>query len=170
MFKLLNAMINIVKRYHFNKKNIKVGKGTKILTNYLNLGQEPYLIEIGKNCTITSGVKFLAHDDSISVCYRYLDIDRFKGNLAYEKASRIKIGNNVFIGINAIILPGVVIGDNVIIGAGSIVSKSIPSNSVAVGSPIRIISNIEEYYNKVEKDLILINQDNREEDLKIKCK
>lgn len=51
----------------------------------------------------------------------------------------IVIGNNVWIGMNAVILPGVKIGDNVVIGAGSIVTKSIPPNCIAGGNPCRII-------------------------------
>lgn len=61
---------------------------------------------------------------------------------------RVVIGNNVFIGINTIILPGVEIGDNVIIGAGSIVTKNILSNTVACGVPARALCSIEEYYTK----------------------
>ena len=49
------------------------------------------------------------------------------------------MGNNVWIGGGAIILPGVTIGDNVVIGAGSIVTKSIPDNVIAVGSPCRVV-------------------------------
>lgn len=49
------------------------------------------------------------------------------------------IGNNVWIGGGAIIMPGVTIGDNVVIGAGSVVTKDIPDNSVAYGSPYRVV-------------------------------
>ena len=49
----------------------------------------------------------------------------------------MKIGNNVFIGMNTTILKGTTIGDNVIIGAGSVVSKSIPNNCVAVGKVLQ---------------------------------
>lgn len=61
----------------------------------------------------------------------------------------IKIGNNVHIGWDAIIMPNVTIGDNCIIGAGAVVTKDIPSNSVAVGVPARVIESIDEYRNKV---------------------
>ena len=56
----------------------------------------------------------------------------------------IKIGNNVWIGGNVIVLPGVNIGDNVVIGAGSVVTKDIPANCVAVGNPCRVIRKINE--------------------------
>lgn len=50
----------------------------------------------------------------------------------------VKIGNNVWIGANSVILPGVTIGDNTIIGAGSIVTKDIPENVIAVGNPCKV--------------------------------
>ncbi len=68
--------------------------------------------------TLAPRVHILAHDASTKI---FLD---------YTKISNVKIGNNVFIGAGAIILPGSIIEDNVIIGAGSIVSKRIPANSV----------------------------------------
>ena len=68
----------------------------------------------------------------------------------------IKIGNNVWIGAGAIILPGVTIGDNSVIGAGSVVTKDIPSNVVAVGNPCKILRKISnrdfEYYHR---DLVI---------------
>ena len=60
-----------------------------------------------------------------------------------EYAKEIKVGNNVWIGGNVVVLPGVTIGDNVVIGAGSIVNKDIPSNSVAVGNPCHVVKKLE---------------------------
>ena len=64
----------------------------------------------------------------------------------------IKIGNNVWIGANAVVLPGVSIGDNTVIGAGSVVTKKIPANVVAVGNPCRVLREINEqdltYYHR----------------------
>lgn len=57
----------------------------------------------------------------------------------------IKLGDGVYVGTGAYILPGVTIGSNCIIGAGAIVSKNIPDNSVAVGIPARVIKKIDEY-------------------------
>lgn len=61
---------------------------------------------------------------------------------------KIKIGNNVFIGWNTIIMPDVEIGDDCIIGCGCVVTRNIPSGCVAVGCPARVIETIEEYYYK----------------------
>jgi len=63
-------------------------------------------------------------------------------NAGLEYAKPIKVGNNVWIGGNVTVLPGVTIGDNVTIGAGSVVTKDIPSNTVAVGNPCKVIRNI----------------------------
>ena len=64
----------------------------------------------------------------------------------------VHIGNNVWIGAGAIILPGVSIGDNTVIGAGSVVTKDIPANVVAVGNPCKVLREINEndikYYHK----------------------
>lgn len=63
----------------------------------------------------------------------------------HDECAPIIIGNNVFVGTNSVILPGVNIGDNVVIGAGSIVTKNIPSNSIAVGNPCKVIKEKEPY-------------------------
>ena len=63
----------------------------------------------------------------------------------------IRVGNNVYIGSGAYIMPGVTIGDNCIIGAASVVTKDIPANSVAVGIPARVIKTIDEYYENAVK-------------------
>ncbi len=65
-------------------------------------------------------------------------------NASWEHAKPIIIGNNVWIGANSIILPGVTIGDNVVVGAGSIVTKDIPANMLALGNPCKVIREITE--------------------------
>jgi len=85
----------------------------------------------------------------------------FCSNLRLEKlpyvfgAGDIEVGNNVFIGLGAIILPGVTIGDNVIIGAGSVVTQNIPSNSVAAGTPAKVLKSIDAYELIVKDDLLM---------------
>nr|WP_302470504.1 sugar O-acetyltransferase [Vagococcus proximus] len=63
-------------------------------------------------------------------------------NSGLEFGSEIKIGNNVWIGGNTILNPGVTIGDNVVIGSGSVVTKDIPENSIAVGNPCRVLRKV----------------------------
>lgn len=70
----------------------------------------------------------------------------------------VRIGNNVWIGAGAVLLPGITIGDNSVIGAGSIVTKDIPANVVAVGNPCRVLREINErdreyYYKELKTDL-----------------
>lgn len=95
-----------------------------------------YLISIGNNCTITSNVHILAHDAST------------KRLLGYTKIGRVKIGNNVFIGSNSIVLPNVQIGDNAIIAAGSVVTHDVPQNEIWGGNPGKKICDIESYKEK----------------------
>ena len=69
-----------------------------------------------------------------------------------EITKPITVGDNVYIGNNVIILPGVNIGSNVVIGAGAVVSKDIPGNSLAVGVPAKVIKTADEYLEKLKKE------------------
>lgn len=69
-------------------------------------------------------------------------LDASERNKGLEYAKSIKVGNNVWIGAQVAVLPGVTIGDNCVIGAGSIVTKDVPSNSLAFGNPCRVIKEI----------------------------
>lgn len=71
-------------------------------------------------------------------------IDAKQRNEGLETAHPIKVGHNVWFGGNVVVLPGVSIGDNAVIGAGSVVTKDIPENVVAVGNPCKPIRNIEQ--------------------------
>ena len=64
------------------------------------------------------------------------------------------VGNDVYIGNNVIILPGVTIGNNVVIGAGAVVTHDIPDNSVAVGVPARVIKSADAYFEKIKSESI----------------
>lgn len=67
---------------------------------------------------------------------------------AYQYNMPVHIGNNCWLGAGVIVLPGVTIGDNTVIGAGSVVTKDIPSNVVAVGNPCRVLREINEHDKK----------------------
>ena len=149
-------MIKKLKYWYFLYKNVKVGKGTRLITSFKNFASEPYLVTIGENCIITSGVKFLTHDASISVALRYLGKDRIVKDSKYEILGKIVVGDNCMIGINSIIMPGVTIGNNSIIGSGSVVTKDIPENTVFAGNPAKFICTIEEYSNKAMGKMTLI--------------
>ena len=128
------------------KEGLVVGKNVSFIDTP-NFGSEPYLISIGDNTTISFDVAFVNHDGGTRVI-RNLP-NQNKETVIYGK---ITIGNNCFIGCRTTILPGVKIGDNTIIGAGSIVTKDIPSNSVACGVPCKVICSIDEYINKHKED------------------
>ena len=114
-----------------------------ILSSYID-PLFPFLIEIGDNTTLTD-VKVIAHDASTNKC------------LGYTKMGKVKIGSNCFIGARTLILPNVNIGNNVIVGAGSVVTRDIPSNSVAVGNPCRVIKTYNEY---MEENRMSMNEIN----------
>lgn len=95
-------------------------------------------LTVGSKVSISSGVHIYTHDSSE---YRRMDLPKDPVNGSHIKRASVKIGNNVQIGANSVIAPGVTIGDNVIIGALSFVNKDIPSNCVAVGSPCKVIRN-----------------------------
>jgi maltose O-acetyltransferase len=92
-----------------------------------------WLISIGDNCTLTPGVRILAHDAST------------KRHIGYTKIGRVSIGDQTFIGAGSIVLPGVEIGANVIIGAGSVVRDSIPDGKMAVGNPAVVVTSTTDY-------------------------
>ncbi len=122
---------------------IKIGLNTEFYdaSSIIIDSTRPELIEIGSYCKITHGTTILTHDYSRSV------LRRVYGQIIAE-ASKTIIGDNVFIGINSIILMGTKISDNTIIGAGSVVSGSFPENVVLSGNPAKIIMTLEEFHEK----------------------
>ena len=120
-------------------------------------GTEPWIITLGDNIHITDGVKFITHDGG-TLLFR----DRVP-NLEITKP--IVVGDNVYIGNNTIVLPGVTIGNDVVIGAGAIVTRDIPDNSVAVGVPAKVIKTADEYFEKIKREsLHLGHLKNQEKD------
>ena len=111
-------------------KNIKIGKN--VFINACCRFQDQGGIEIGDGSLI-------GHNTTIATLNHDFNPDK-RANL---HPSPVKIGKNVWIGSDCTILPGVEIGDGAVIGAGSIVTKNVPANSIAVGSPARIIKQIE---------------------------
>ncbi|PHI20775.1 hypothetical protein CEQ90_06650 [Lewinellaceae bacterium SD302] len=115
---------------------VKIGEDCRIYID--TWGSEPFLISIGDRATITAGVKLLTHNGST-----WLIRDE-AGGRRYDYRP-VSIGNDVFIGTQAIIMPGVVIGDEVIVAAGAVVTKSVPSGSIVGGNPAKIIGSYADY-------------------------
>ncbi|GFZ40211.1 sugar O-acetyltransferase [Bacteroides nordii] len=117
--------------------------GNQVIINMNCTFVDNNIIEIGDNVLIASNVQLYTATHSTKVYERIVE-DWDKGmEICKTYALPIKIGNGVWIGGGAIILPGVTIGENSVIGAGSIVTHSIPDNCVAVGNPCRVIKHID---------------------------
>lgn len=143
---LIRKIKNLYNRYFLSfeqqalKAGVRMGKDNQFLSNFWS--SEPYLIEIGDNCQITAGVKFFTHGGAKIA--RIIDS-------SFDCFGKIKIGSNVYIGTNSLLMPGVTVGDNVLISAGSVVTHSVPSNVVIGGNPAHIICSFEDYYQKNQK-------------------
>ena len=129
---------------HFTSKIIDPQNITKGILcdpgdNIGNYIQATSGIIFGNNIELGPGVKIISANHNST--------DFFK----HKISSPIKIGNNVWLGANVIVLPNVTIGDNVVIGAGSIVVKDIPSNSIAVGNPCKVIKHKNAYIDDFSK-------------------
>lgn len=109
----------------------------------VNFGCEPYLITLHKNCRISSDVIFINHDGGTwafrNQWNEYADVIKY---------GRIEIGEETFVGARSVIMPGVKIGRNCVIGAGSVVTKDVPDETVAVGIPARRLCSTKEYAEK----------------------
>lgn len=150
VFKLLNLISRATNPQRFwRSKGLVLGRECEIYPT-ASFGSEPYLIRIGDHVRINSGVNFITHDGGCWVLRKYHNTPDCEN---IDLFGKIVVGNNVHIGTNAFIMPGVSIGDNCIIGCCAVVTSSIPSNSVAVGVPARVIETIDEYYAKHIEDL-----------------
>lgn len=131
---------------YLRKKGISIGSGTHICAGSATIDfTRPSLVSIGDNCYINENFTLLTHDYVTKVfLHLYGEFINSSG--------RVTIGNNVSFGRNVTVLKGVTIGDNCFIGAGSIVTKDIPPNSVAVGIPCKRIMSIDEYYARRQKE------------------
>ena len=128
---------------YLRNKGVRIGKNTIIFepkTTFIDPSR-PWLIEIGENVMITRNVTILTHG------YDWRVLDGKYGNVL-GSSGKVKIGNNVFIGMNSTILKGVTIGDNTIIAAGSLVNKNFVGNVVIGGVPAKVLMSLEEYYKK----------------------
>ena len=119
---------------------VRIGENCSINDNARRVfSMEPYLVTLGNRVTVAPEVRFVPHDGAISVLRteeEYKNKDLF---------APIVIGDNVFIGIGTIIMPGVKVGSNVIIGARSLVTKDIPSDTVACGNPAKAVCSIQTF-------------------------
>src|SRR3954452_22076205 len=120
-----------------------IGENCRLLT--VNFGSEPWLVTLGDHVSATD-TAFVTHDGGVWVFRdEWPDADVF---------GPITVGNNVFFGGGVVVMPGVTIGDNVVIGARSVVSRDIPSNSVAAGLPAQVIKSLDEFRATLEPRVV----------------
>jgi acetyltransferase-like isoleucine patch superfamily enzyme len=122
-------------------------------------GSEPWMITLGDNVYITAGVYFITHDGGTLILRKEVP--------DLEWTAPITVGNDVYFGVRATILPGVKIGNRCIIGAGSVVTKDIPDNSVAAGVPARVIKTTDEYLENMKKKSLKCGHLHGEEKAKV---
>lgn len=122
--------------YVIMPQNMEIGDNTSI-GPYTTIFAT-FQVKIGKNCLISSncGISSYNHIQN--------SLNRRKDEPNDANVSKpVIIGDNVWIGMNSCILPGVTIGDNSIIGAGSVVTKNVPANEVWVGNPARFARKLD---------------------------
>lgn len=118
------------------KSGMQIGERCRIFCNIQS--NEPYMIQIGDNVTISGNVSFCTHDNGI--------IKVLEGKT--DVVGPITVGNDCFIGMHSILMLGVTLGDNCIVGAGSVVTHSFPPHSVLAGNPAKRICSTDEYAEK----------------------
>jgi maltose O-acetyltransferase len=140
--KVLLHLRGEVSTHRLKQLGLKVGHNFNRRPGCIIDYSHAWLISIGNNVTLAPRVHILAHDASTQHA------------LGYTKISKVNIGDNVFIGANAIVLPGTTIGSNVIIGAGSLVKGLIPPNSIVAGNPAKVIMSYEDFIERNKKEIL----------------
>lgn len=154
---IMNNLIQIlifVKKFILSKINpigyakrlgVNLGNNVRFYGMKPNMfSTEPWLITIGNNVDITADVTFVTHDGGTLVLRKEVP--------DLELTAPITIGNDVYIGIKTIILPGTKIGNRCIVGAGSVVKGEFPDNSVIAGVPAKVIKTVDEYLEKAQQN------------------
>lgn len=126
--KLMMLVPNSRRIAWLREDGVRIGKDCLVYTTFFST--EPYLVRIGDHVAISSGTSFITHDASPFLFDDHPDMDVF---------GEIEVGDNTFIGVGCLILPGTTIGKNCIIGAGSVVRGRIPDDSVAFGNPAAVV-------------------------------
>lgn len=108
-------------------EGVFLGRGSSIDPGFA------WLVSIGAYTTIARNVEIIAHDASM------------KRAMGFTRVAPVTIGTKVYVGSASVILPGAVIGDGSVIGAASVVTGEIPANSLALGSPARVVADVEAF-------------------------
>src|SRR5512139_587763 len=128
-FRLLRLASNEERIRFLRSRGARIGERCLVYTTHFS--QLPYLVEIGDHVAISAGTVFITHDGSTWLFEdEHPEMDVF---------GPIKVGSNVYFGLNCTILPNTVIGSNCIVGTGSVVRGVIPDNSVVFGNPATVV-------------------------------
>ena len=154
LFKVLHKILDLLENFKHTiyvkicqANGLKLGKGV-IIRPGVNLGSEPFLIEIDDDSRIAKGTAFINHSGGTA------NLRKIEGYEEVRNFGLIKIGKNCAIGLNCIILQDVKMGDNCILGANSVLSESMPDNTVYGGNPAKYICEIEDYGDVLKKTTI----------------
>lgn len=130
MMEFISSIIQAIRRKKYKMQGyINVDPSAILESNLLLDKVYPQGIYIGKNSLIAAGTTILTHEH----------VKRNKETPRMPYVVDTYIGERCFVGVKSMILPGVKIGDEVIVGAGTVVTKDVPSNSIVVGNPGRIL-------------------------------
>lgn len=117
---------------------VRVGARCRLIdVSRATFGSEPYLISLGDHVTVTEGVRFITHDGGVWI---FRDVEP-----TIDVVAPISVGDNVFLGLRAIVLPGVHIGSNSIVAAGAVVVNDVEPGSVVGGVPAKFIKSVSDY-------------------------
>lgn len=153
--KIIKRYIFLLRKFHFSilrdgfkradylrKHKTLAGIGENVYFYSRIMPAEPHMVKIGNNVVIATNVRFMTHDRvDLLIKWKYeKEVKKFVGP--------ITVGNNVFIGCDTVILPGVKIGNNCIVGAGSVVTKDLKSGGIYAGVPAKKIGTFDEFIKK----------------------
>ncbi|MBQ8077624.1 MAG: acyltransferase [Eubacterium sp.] len=131
------------KMAYLKKKKVFASVGEHCFFQSTILPAEPFLVSFGDNVAVAAGVRIITHSIA-NVVFNYED----KTDVHRCKFAKVEIGNNVYIGADAIINFGVKIGNNCIVAAGAVVTKDVPDGSVVGGVPAKIIGSYDDVKKK----------------------
>ena len=163
--KMIKSLLHIdVKAYmkrivkYYRKKGMDIPQMPRYIYNDTYFDPKDYsIIQIGEGCTISRKVMFLTHDYSMHTVYndgkdfslkedkKISERDKMDSLLVLKP---IYLGDNVFVGARASLLPGTHIGNNSIVAAGAVVKGEYPPGSIIVGNPAKNIANVPEWLDK----------------------
>ncbi len=141
---LASQLRDSLRKKYYRMKGNEIGNNTYISPKAFIDSHKPGRVSIGENCYITRNVVILCHTDT----KRGGPLGKWEKQGGKRVFGDVRIGNNVFIGVNSVVMPGVTIGDDVIIGALSLVANDIPEGKIAVGSPAKAVGETKEHLGK----------------------